>query len=162
MIKMVKIFDVDEDIHKVKLKRKERYNDEIRGFGGVSTDGYLLGSMGGHGLNHIDELEEKEVRLILEVLNTEEMKRMLNPKSKLERRIEDEIERRMNSKGLTAKLERELTEKEFDKVRELTEIIEKELEEEEKEELRIWRDRKLKLQKTTHEKLKGNWRDLTE
>ena len=55
-----------------------------------------------------------------------------------------------------------MTEKEFDKVRELTEIIEKELEEEEKEELRIWRDRKLKLQKTTHEKLKGNWRDLTE
>ena len=88
---MVKIFDVDEDIHKVKLKRKERYNDEIRGFGGVSTDGYLLGSMGGHGLNHIDELEEKEVRLILEVLNTEEMKRMLNPKNKLERKIEDEI-----------------------------------------------------------------------
>lgn len=126
---MAKLFDTDKDVHKIKLKKTEAYKGEISGFGGVSSNGLLLGSLGGHGLNFIDELEEKEVRLILEVVNTGEMREMLNPKNGLEKKIEDEIESRMGAKGMIAKLERELTERELEEIKELREMVEKELKE---------------------------------
>ena len=159
---MAKIFDSDKETHKIKLKRKEGYKDEISGYGGVSSDGHLLGSLGEHGLNYIDELHDKELRLILEVSNTDEMRRMLAPKSETEWRIEKEIETRLAAKGLIIKLEKELTEKELNDIRELKETIEKELKEDERAELKMWRERMGKFQKAAHEKLKSDWKDLTE